>query len=100
MPTPSQQNQVVVFHQHGCPACAEYLPRFRRIAPKYRAFLNVQIANLDRADRRIQDAAMAFKITGVPTTLVLDANDKVVKRSVGAVTDEQIVKLFEFAAKR
>lgn len=91
-------NQVVVFHQHGCPACSDYLPRFRKIAPKYRAFLNIQIADLNRAVKKIQDAAITYKIRGVPTTLVLDADDKVLKRAVGALSNEQIVKLFEFAS--
>jgi thiol-disulfide isomerase/thioredoxin len=93
------QNQVVVFHQTSCSACEDYLPRFKRIAVKYRAHLNIQIANLNRADRRIQDAASTYKISGVPTTLVLDATDKVIKRMVGAISDKQIESLFTFATK-
>lgn len=91
-------NQVVVFYQDGCPACHEYLPRFKRQAVRYRAHLNIQTANLNRADRRIQDAATAYKVEAVPTTLVLDAEDKVIKRRKGAITDAQIAALFAFAA--
>lgn len=90
-------NQVVVFYQHGCPACSDYLPRFRKIAPKYQAFLNIQMANLNRSVKKIQDAAVTYKITGAPTTLVLDANDKVLKRAVGSISNDKIVQLFEFA---
>jgi thiol-disulfide isomerase/thioredoxin len=93
-------NQVVVFHQSGCPACAEYLPRFRRVAVKYRAHLNIQTPNVDRSDKRIQDAAIAYKINAAPTTLVLDQNDKVLKRSIGALTEAQLTKLFEFATSK
>lgn len=95
---PTQQNQVVVFYQDGCPACHEYVPRFRRIAVKYRNHLNIQVANLNRAVKRVQDAAVAYKITGVPTTLVLDPGDKVIKRKVGAITDRQIEALLASAA--
>jgi len=91
-------NQVVVFHQNGCPACHEYLPRFKRLAVKYRSFLNIQTPNLNRSSRPIQDAAIAYKITAAPTTLVLDANDKVLRRRVGAIPDEQIEALFKFAS--
>lgn len=94
MPT----NQVVVFYQDGCPACHEYVPRFKRIAVKYRSHLNIQVANLNRAVKRVQDAAVAYKITSSPTTLVLDANDKVIKRKVGAISDAQIEKLLADAA--
>jgi thiol-disulfide isomerase/thioredoxin len=76
-------NQVVVFHQSGCPACAEYLPRFRRVAVKYRAHLNIQTPNVDRSDKRIQDAAIAYKIN-----------------AIGALTEAQLTKLFEFATSK
>jgi thiol-disulfide isomerase/thioredoxin len=90
-------NQVVVFHQTGCPACHDYLPRFKRFAVKYRSHLNIQVANLARAEKRIQDAALAYKITSIPTTLVLDANDKVLKRKVGSLSDKQMEEIFAFA---
>jgi thiol-disulfide isomerase/thioredoxin len=93
-------NQVVVFHQSGCPACSEYLPRFKRVAVQYRSHLNIQMPNLSRADKRIENAAIAYKIHAAPTTLVLDANDKVLKRAVGALPETQITKLFEFAIGR
>jgi thiol-disulfide isomerase/thioredoxin len=91
-------NQVIVFHAKHCGPCIEYLPRFKRLAVKYRAHLHIRTPDLDIADKRIQDAAIAFKITGTPTTLVLDANDKVLKRKVGGITDAGIERLLKFAA--
>jgi hypothetical protein len=67
---------------------------------KYRAHLNIQTPNVDRSDKRIQDAAVAYKITAVPTTLVLDQDDKVLKRATGALTEAQITKLFELATSK
>lgn len=90
-------NQVVVFHQTACPACEDYIPRFKRIAVRYRAHLNIQIANLAHATKRVQDAAEHYSVTAIPTTLVLDANDKLLKRTVGAITDKQIENVFTFA---
>jgi len=91
-------NQVVVFYQGGCPACHEYLPRFRRLAVKYRNHLNIQTANLDHASRRIQDTAINYKITAVPTTLMLNSKDELIKRRVGAISDAQIEALLTAAA--
>lgn len=93
-----KSNQVVVFYQDGCPACHEYVPRFKRIAVKYRGHLNIQVVNLNRAVKRVQDAAIVFKITSIPTTLVLDANDQELQRKIGAISDAQIAKLLENAA--
>ena len=91
-------NQVVVFHMDGCPACKEYVPRFKRTALRYRNHLNIQSANISRADKRIQDAAVKYRIHAVPTTLVLDEHDKAIKRVTGAIETEQIEALLKLAA--
>lgn len=91
-------NQVVVFHMSNCPACKRYLPRFKRQAVKYRAFLNIQTVNVSTADKRIQDAAQKFEIKAVPTTLVLDEKDNILKRLVGDVDDKKIEALLASAA--
>lgn len=91
--------QIVVFHQHGCPACANYLPRFKRKAVKYRAFVTIKTANLSGDSKKILDAADRYKINVVPITLVLDANDAVLKRVEGSISDKEITELLEFAAK-
>lgn len=90
--------QIVVFHQHGCPACTQYVPRFKRIGVKYRALINIQLANLSKADKKMIDAATRYKINAVPTTLVLDG-ERVVRRVEGSVDDSEIRALFEAVAK-
>ena len=91
-------NQVIVFHMKNCPACHEYLPRFKRLAVKYRAHLHIRTVDINVSDKRIQDAAIAFKIEAAPTTLVLNEKDKVLKRKTGGIPDTEIAKLLQFAA--
>jgi thiol-disulfide isomerase/thioredoxin len=92
-------NQIVVFHMRGCPACKEYLPRFKAIAAKYKDLVVTATPNVDKADKRIQDAATKYKVTAAPTTVVLDANDKLKKRVVGGIDNGSIEALFAFATK-
>lgn len=92
-------NQVIVFHMRGCEPCREYLPRFRRLAVKYRSHLHIRAIDVSVADKRVQDVAIQFSIDATPTTLVLDEKDVVLKRKTGGITDKEIAKLFEFAAK-
>ena len=92
-------NQVLVFHQGDtCPACKEYLPRFRKLAEPYKGKVEIRQVNLNRADKAIQDAGQKFKIASVPTTLVLGANDKVLRKAIGNIENAQIAKLLAFAA--
>jgi thiol-disulfide isomerase/thioredoxin len=89
---------VLVFHQgETCPACKEYLPRFRKQAEPYRTRLDIRSINLNKADKAVQDAGQKFKITSVPTTIVLGAKDKVLRKAIGNIDDKKIAALLAFA---
>jgi thiol-disulfide isomerase/thioredoxin len=93
-------SRVIVFHQsRSCSHCKEYVPRFKKAIAAYRGRLDIRSIDLDKADKANQDAAVALKIHAVPTTLVLGNNDKVLKRKEGGISNAEIVKLLEFAAK-
>jgi thiol-disulfide isomerase/thioredoxin len=81
----------------GCPACHDYLPRFRRIAVKYRPFLSIKAANISVASNAA--TADKYKIKAAPTTLILDAADKVLKRYPGALDTKAIEEVFTEALK-
>lgn len=87
---------VVVFHSDECHFCHEYLPRFRAVAAKYRGRLPIKSVKLVPKNLALLDR---YKIEGLPTTAILDgANDeKLVKKLEGAITDAELVKLFEKA---
>lgn len=89
---------VLVFHMNGCPACREYMPRFKAKAEKYRGKLDVRHLNISHSVMSVQDTAKKFKIEYLPTTLVLGDGDKVLKRKEGGVDNSQIEKLLAFAA--
>jgi thiol-disulfide isomerase/thioredoxin len=91
------KNQVVVFHADGCPACHDYLPRFKRIAVKYRPFISIKSGNVSRASKEIQEAADKYKIKNVPTTLILNERGEVIKKAIGSLENAEITKLFEAA---
>lgn len=89
--------QIVVFHMRGCGPCHEYLPRFRAVAIRYKGQLAIRAIDLAKSRKDFQDAAIKFKIEGTPTTLLLDDDDKVVQKQVGAITNTEIAKLFRRA---
>lgn len=82
----------------GCDPCKEYLPRFKRLAHEYQSRLHIRVVNIATADKRAQDAAIKFKVKATPTTLVLDSQDKILKRETGAITNKKIEALLKFAA--
>ena len=93
-------NQVIVFHMRGCGPCREYLPRFKRLAVKYRSHLHIRSVDVSVPDKRIQDVAIQFKIDATPTTLVLDEKDVELRRKTGGIDDKDVEKLLDFAVKK
>lgn len=88
---------VVVFYMNGCPACHEYLPRFRRLAAKYRPFVAIKAANISLAPGA--KSADEYKVKYAPTTLVLDATGKSIHKLEGSGSDREIEKLFKVATE-
>jgi len=89
---------VLVFHQgETCPACKEYLPRFRKLAEPYKSKIGIRSINLNKVDKTVQDAGQKFKIAAVPTTLVIGNGDKVLRKAIGNIDNAKIAKLLAFA---
>ena len=96
--TAKSTNQVLVFHMNGCPHCRTYVPKFKRVAVKYRAFISIREANVDR-DPKAAEVAERFELNGFPCTLVLDASDKLLKKYEGSLDVKEIEEIFTFALK-
>lgn len=94
---PKSAKQVVVFYQDGCPACHDYLPKFRRVAVKYRPFVAIKGVNM--AKRESLAAADQYKIKAAPTTLILDAAGKVLRREEGSLDVAAIELIFAEAVR-
>lgn len=85
---------VVVFGMEGCPACGEYIPRFRQVAqawgPRVPSFVVEAYAQAEAAD--------FYKISDLPTTLVLRYGAVVGYPHVGAVDTAEIDDIFRLAS--
>ena len=89
---------VVVFTIPGCDACAEYKPRFQRVAQHYGRIVPIYMLNANDARPDIADLASRLNVTSVPATFVLRRPTGVI-RYEGAITDEQIAWLLGVAAR-
>lgn len=87
---------VVVFTMQGCPACAEYKPRFQRIARPYATTVPILMA--DVADPRFASLADRLGVAEVPATFLLRKPYGII-RAVGSVPDAQIQWIMNVAAR-
>lgn len=97
MNRPPSTPAVFVFHQQGCPACADYLPRFQQLAagaPYPIGFYD--LASNDRGNDLINK--LAPNVRGVPTTVVMTRSGKL-KAHVGALGNAQIQRVLQSALR-
>ena len=85
---------VVVFHSDACHFCHEYLPVFRRVASRYRDRIAIKSVKLVARNEALLDR---YKIKGLPTTVILDAREKLLKKREGAISKDEVEKLFQQA---
>lgn len=85
---------VFVFGAHGCPACTEYVPRFKRIAGPYRNRFPIGVYDLARDGQHANEFASRLGIRATPTTVVMTHRGAIHKK-VGALGDAQIRELLE-----
>ena len=83
---------VVVVGQAGCPACEEYLPRFRARAQRYAGAFPIHVFEADKFPQE----ADRLQITDTPTTLVLRAPQGQL-RWTGAQTNGGIDEILDLA---
>lgn len=92
-------NAVLVFVAQGCGHCEEYLPRFKRVAVKYRAFVPMRLIDLASGNPWDQALANLYHVAGTPATIMVKPDGKLVRKIEGSVGDGQIATMMEEAAK-
>jgi thiol-disulfide isomerase/thioredoxin len=93
---PKSDKTVVVFHMTGCSACIDYMPKFKRVAVKYRN--HVAIKHVHYTGGKDTEMLDRYKIRAFPTTVILDAAEKTITKVEGSISVAEITKIFEQAA--
>lgn len=89
---------VVLFTIPGCEACAEYKPRFQRIAQQYQSIVPILMFNANDMRPDVADLANRLNVASVPATFVLRRPTGLI-RVEGAIPDSQIAWLLGVAAR-
>jgi thioredoxin-like negative regulator of GroEL len=87
---------VVVFKIAGCEACADYLPKFQRIAQRYARCLPIYV--VDANDPRYQTLANRLNVSAVPATFALRRGTGLI-RLEGDSSEAEIAWLLNIAAR-
>ena len=84
--------QVIKFTSHMCLDCQTMNKIFKEIFPKYNEEIVLTEINVQENKPGDQEQIDKFKVTLVPTIILLDSQGKEVKRIEGAVSEEEMDK--------
>lgn len=86
--------RILVFVMRGCPACHDYIPRFKRLAAPLRSpNLRFHVLDVDHRTLPRPAQAIARTVRATPTTILLEDGRGEHLRRVGALSDAEIAEL-------
>lgn len=91
---PRGRPAVFVFGQTGCPACTEYVPRFKRLAEPYRRRFPIGIYDLAKDGQHANEFASRLGINATPTTVVMTSRGTIAKH-IGALAESAVKALLD-----
>ena len=74
-----------------CGPCRTYTPIFERVS-KMEQFKDVKFESLDMEDEENDGVIDKYKIMGVPTTVVVDENGKMIEKRSGLIMESDLVE--------
>lgn len=90
------KTKVLKFSAQWCSPCRVLAPIFHRTS-KLLEFKNIDFYELDIDDEDNAELVNNYQVRNVPTVLVVDENNEIVKRIVGAVPEPQFVSMLKDA---
>jgi len=82
-----------------CAPCKFYAPTFDRVS-KYDEYKNIEFKTYDVEDDEGEELSIKYNIRNVPTTLLLDENDELLFKAIGAMQEHELKKIIDETMKK
>lgn len=84
--------KIVKFTAQWCGPCRAFTPIFEAVG-KMEEFNNIEFKEIDvdGAEGEDEDLAVKLKIRNIPTVVLLDENDNLVDKAVGALSRQEFI---------
>lgn len=85
--------KVLKFSATWCGPCKKYKPIFEKVA-KDEKYSNIIFEELD-VETCDENLVEKYSIRGVPSTILLDENNEVLKKLIGSVSEQDLVSVLD-----
>lgn len=88
--------KIYKFSSTFCSPCKLYKPIFEQVTSKFKdIYPNIIIKEVDIDEE--EDLANKFFITGIPTTIITDDNDRILYKETGILSEDKLKQLIKSA---
>lgn len=81
--------EIIKFSAEWCGPCKTLAPIFHKVS-QLEEYNDVQFKEVDIDEEENADLVTKCQIRNIPTIIVLDENEQIVKRLVGSMTEQQL----------
>lgn len=87
--------RVVKFSALWCGPCKSYSPIFEKVSEEYSDKVVFHKIDVDSADGEDADLLDNLGIRSIPTTVLLNENDEVIKKAIGSLSEKELKNLID-----
>lgn len=85
--------KIILLHLNGCEPCDEFKNIFEQVSnfDKYNgiSFETYDIEDGDKGTKLVEK----YQVHGIPTTILLDANDEIIDKIIGSIEKEEFIEI-------
>lgn len=81
--------EIIKFSAEWCGPCKTLAPIFHKVS-QLEEYNDVQFKEVDIDEEENSDLVTKCQIRNIPTIIVLDENEQIIKRLVGSMTEQQL----------
>ena len=86
--------KIIKISAEWCGPCKALAPIFHKIS-EMEEFKNVEFKEYDVDDEDGEEYVSKFSIRNIPTILILDENNELINKSVGALPENMLIKFLQ-----
>ena len=75
-----------------CAPCKALKPNFEKVS-QMEEFKDIQFIEYDIEEEDSEDLVIKYGIRSVPTVVLLDENDNVLKKSIGSIPEDTLIEI-------
>lgn len=86
--------KIILLHVYGCEPCEEFKNVFEQVR-KLDKYNEISFESYGIEDDEGSKLLEKYQVHGIPTTILLDANDEVIEKIIGNIERDELIEIID-----